>query len=95
MRHHRARLGQAAALLESASYQRVLERGFALVGDASGAPLRSIGAVAVGMDVRLHFHDGDAGARVTRVSGGGGSAAPRKKKAAKPTPGDGGQGSLL
>jgi exodeoxyribonuclease VII large subunit len=95
LRHHRARLGQAAALLESASYQRVLERGFALVGDAAGAPLRSIRAVAVGMDVALHFHDGDAGARVIRVSGGGGSAAPRKKKTAKPTPGDGGQGSLL
>ena len=94
LRDHRARLGQAAALLESASYQRVLERGFALVGDASGAPLRSIGAVAVGMDVGLHFHDGDAGATVNRVSG---SSAPRekKKKTPKPTPGDGGQGSLL
>ena len=97
LRDHRARLGQAAALLESASYQRVLERGFALVGDASGRPLRSIGAVAVGMDVGLHFHDGDAGATVTRVSGGGHSAprAPGKKKTTKPTPADDGQGSLL
>ena len=95
LRGHESRLGQAGALLESASYQRVLERGFAMVGDASGATLRSIRAVAVGMDVALHFHDGDAGARVIGVSGGGGSAGPRKKKTAKPPPGDGGQGSLL
>ena len=97
LRDRRARLGQAGALLESASYQRVLERGFALVGDASGRPLRSIGAVAVGMDLSVHFHDGDAGATVNRVSGSGGRPARRapRKKTAKPTPGDDGQGSLL
>ena len=96
LRDRGARLGQAMALLESASYQRVLERGFALVGDASGRPLRSIGAVAVGMDLSLHFHDGDAGATVNRVSGAGGSTLPaRRKKTAKPAPGNDGQGSLL
>ncbi len=94
LRDRRARLGQAGALLESMSYQRVLERGFALVGDASGRPLRYIGAVAVGMGVNVRFHDGDADATVTRVSGGGAPPA-RKKKTAKPPPDDDGQGSLL
>ena len=97
LRDRRARLDMAGELLESMSYERVLERGFALVEDAAGRPVYSIGAVAVGMDVRVSFHDGDADATVNRVSGGGGPAprAPKKKKTAKPPPGDGEQGSLL
>lgn len=80
-------LGNLGALLESYSYEHVLQRGFALVRDAADAPLTSAAALSAGMQVALQFHDGRIGATVD-----GAPAAPRKgaAKPAKPT-----QGSLL
>ncbi len=87
LRDRAARLQHAAALLDSMSYQRVLERGFALVQDTTGHPVTSAKALSPGMAIGLRFHDGEAGATVT--------GAGRKPRRAKPTAGDDGQGSLL
>jgi len=77
------RVKQAAALLESFSYQRVLERGFALVSDSSKNALSSAGDVKPGMGLSIQFHDG----KVTA------SASGKPAKAAKKD--DGKQGNLL
>jgi exodeoxyribonuclease VII large subunit len=90
------RYEKAGALLESYSYERVLERGFALVSDSAGHPVTSAAALAPGMEVGLRFRDGAAEAEITRT--GGDAAQPAKPKAkaapAKP-PRDGKQGRLL
>jgi exodeoxyribonuclease VII large subunit len=56
------RLGAAAQVLNAVSYRSVLERGFALVRDAAGAPLRRVGAIAHGQALRVEFADGEIGA---------------------------------
>ena len=87
-----------AALLESFSYERVLERGFALVADAAGNAVDSVARLTSGMDIRLRMRDGEAAARVTDAPGQPGPGdlgAPRKKPAAKKPGGNGRQGSLL
>ncbi|MDA8230846.1 MAG: exodeoxyribonuclease VII large subunit [Magnetospirillum sp.] len=78
------------ALLESYSYKKVLERGYAVVRDATGQPVISAEAARPGMEVTVEFTDGSVAARVE------GHAAPpaQGKKAAKPKS-DGRQGSLL
>jgi exodeoxyribonuclease VII large subunit len=92
VRERRRALDHFAALLESFSYQRVLERGFALVADGAGNPIESVAKLAPGMGVRLRLSDGEAGASITDVAGGGG----KKAKPKKPKPGgDGRQGTLL
>jgi len=58
------RLGRASDLLKGLSYERTLERGFAIVQDPSGAPVTSIGAATPGSDVSIRFHDGAVGATV-------------------------------
>jgi exodeoxyribonuclease VII large subunit len=45
-------------LLKSLSYQGVLERGFALVLDAKGAPIRATKAIKPGDEMALRFADG-------------------------------------
>jgi exodeoxyribonuclease VII large subunit len=98
-----ARVGSLAALLESYSYKGVLERGFVLVRDATGAPVLAADALAPGDAISLTFRDdGRVGARVESV---GGDAAPaeaarrkpatRRRPSAKPDDGDDPQGSLL
>jgi len=95
----RRRLEGTSALLESYSYQRVLERGFALVTDADGNTVASVAAVAAGDDVNLRLADGALGARITRGGTGGGGRKPEPKPKAKPKSkspkGDDRQGSLL
>jgi exodeoxyribonuclease VII large subunit len=90
------RLEAMAGLLESLSYQRVLERGFALVRDTAGAPLTAAAATRPGMEIAIRFQDGETGAVV--------AGAPRRTKPkakAKPDRRGGGgdgdepQGSLL
>lgn len=82
-------LAQTARLLDSLSYQRVLDRGYALVTDAKGKAVTSAKALRAGDDVTLNMKDGAVGARVT----GAGGAKP--KKTAKPKKNDDKQGSLL
>jgi exodeoxyribonuclease VII large subunit len=81
-------------LLTAYSYRGVLERGFALVRDGDGRPLRSAAAVDAGMRLDIEFADG----RVAATADGDRAAQP----VAKPKPrvrgsgeGPGGQGSLF
>ena len=91
-----ARAGQ---LLNAFSYRGVLSRGFALVRDQKGVPLRAAAAVGAGMRLDIEFADGRVGA----VADGTGGAARRKRprtrpKASKPkakSGGKSGQGSLF
>ncbi len=85
LRDVRWRLAQGAALLESCSYERVLDRGFALVRDDGDIPLLSAAALSPGMDVTISFHDGEAAATVKGA----------KRSRPKPPPGDDDQGRLL
>jgi exodeoxyribonuclease VII large subunit len=89
----RNRLTQASALLESYSYQRVLDRGFALVTDPDGAPVTSVKGLKTGDRLDLRLRDG------TRPVTVAGNAAPAKEKApGKPKtdkPDNGRQGQLL
>jgi exodeoxyribonuclease VII large subunit len=60
----RARLNAAGQFLNAVSYRNVLKRGFALVRDAEGAPLRSAAAASPGADIRIEFSDGEIAAAV-------------------------------
>jgi exodeoxyribonuclease VII large subunit len=57
-----ARLERAGQLLAAFSYRGVLERGFALVRDGDGHPLRAATAVGAGMRLDIEFADGHVGA---------------------------------
>ena len=89
------RLTAEGKLLDSLSYRGVLERGFALVRDAAGAPVFRAAELAPGMSIEIEFSDD---ARRATVDGAGAAAgAPRpKKRKTKPEPTDENpQGSLL
>jgi exodeoxyribonuclease VII large subunit len=58
------RLRHAAALLGSFSYERVLERGFALVQDRLGHVVTGVKALRPRLQVFLRFADGRAGATI-------------------------------
>ena len=60
-----AALHRLAGLLDSYSYERVLERGFVLVCDAKDGPVTSAAAVTSGMKLRLRFRDGERHAIAT------------------------------
>jgi len=91
------------SLLESYSYKGVLERGFVLVRDASGAPVLAADALTPGDGISLSFRDdGVVGATVDSVGGDAPDAKPAKprkpgikKKPTKTDPADDPQGSLL
>jgi exodeoxyribonuclease VII large subunit len=91
------RLRSAGQLLAAFSYRGVLARGFALVRDGAGHPLRSAAAVAGGMRLAIEFADG----RVAATADGGAPAKtepkPEPKADPKPRPrgGSGGQGTLF
>ena len=85
----------AAQLLAAFSYRGVLARGFALVRDAAGQPLRTAAAVSAGMPIEIEFSDGRVGARAddARVR-----CASRAAKPPRPRPrrgGGPGQGNLF
>jgi exodeoxyribonuclease VII large subunit len=90
-----ARCERDAQLLAAFSYRGVLARGFALVRDRTGQPLRTAASVAVGTAMDIEFADGHVGARVEVVQA---STAPRseparrRRRARGPDPG---QGSLF
>jgi exodeoxyribonuclease VII large subunit len=89
------RVRSAEQLLKAFSYQGVLARGFALVRDGEGHPLRSATAVTGAMKLEIEFSDG----RVAAMADGEGKPRPAAAKSrSKPKPhGDkpGGQGTLL
>ncbi len=100
-RRRLALLGQSK-LLATLSHKSVLERGFALVRDESGAMIRSAETLNTGQLIEVELKDG----RVkSRVEGAGSSPAPAPQKKAATTPkparrkkpdfDTGGQGSLF
>jgi exodeoxyribonuclease VII large subunit len=82
------RLGAATQVLNAVSYRSVLERGFALVRDAAGVPLRRAAAVAHGQGLRVEFADGEIGATAD------GHAEPQARRG-KPKAAKDDQGSLF
>jgi exodeoxyribonuclease VII large subunit len=63
------RLDSAAKLLSAFSYHSVLNRGFALVRDANGQPVRSVKATNAGMGVEIEFADGKTDAVIGKGGG--------------------------
>ncbi|MCL4768550.1 MAG: exodeoxyribonuclease VII large subunit [Hyphomicrobiaceae bacterium] len=103
--HQRARLSGLSKLLVSLGYQGVLERGFALVRDAGGRTIRSVGGVTPGAELQVELADGciDASARAVRPSRSAPQAPPLRiadpAQVRPPRPprggSQGGQGSLF
>jgi exodeoxyribonuclease VII large subunit len=96
VRSRRERLDAAAKLLTALSYQGVLGRGFALVRDAGGKPLRAASAVGPGQALSIEFADG----RVAATADGETPPRPVRSepKPAEPKParkGPEGQGNLF
>ena len=58
----RDRVRSCAQLVEAYSYHKVLNRGFALVRDAMGAPIRAAAAIVSGDYIEIEFSDGRIGA---------------------------------
>ena len=75
-----ARLERAERLLTAFSYREVLKRGFALVRDGEGRPLRTAAAVAAGMRLDIEFADGRVGAVADGERRGASRAAPARAK---------------
>ncbi len=107
LRQHQARVERAERLLAAFSYREVLKRGFALVRDGDGHPLRAAASVSGGMRLDIEFADG----RVVATADGDSPprertpqpraveapAAPARLKPRAKSGGDGsgGQGSLF
>ena len=89
----KARVERAERLLAAFSYREVLKRGFALVRDGEGRPLRAAASVAAGMRLDIEFSDGRVGAV---AEGEGTVAGPARTKPRRSGGGGaGGQGSLF
>jgi exodeoxyribonuclease VII large subunit len=88
------RLRSAGQLLSAYSYRGVLARGFALVRDGDGSPLRSAAAVGGGVRLEIEFSDGRVGA-VSDGDAAVSASAARPKPRRRGGGGPGGQGSLF
>jgi exodeoxyribonuclease VII large subunit len=88
-----ARCERDAQLLAAFSYRGVLARGFTLVRDHVGRPLRAAADVAPGMAIGIEFADGRVGARVETLQTASVERAepPRRRRRTA----DPGQGSLF
>ena len=82
------RIRTAGQLLNAFSYKGVLSRGFALIRDHKGIPLRAAGTIDAGMRLVIEFSDGRVGA----TADGAGVPTPPKPKSKIKGPG---QGSLF
>ena len=87
------RLRSAGQLLGAYSYRGVLARGFALVRDGDGRPLRTAAAVGPGTRLDIEFSDGRIGATADgeRAVSPPAKSKPRTRRGE----GSGGQGSLF
>lgn len=74
-------------LLQANSFERVLDRGFALVTNKEGVPIKKSSDASKGADVTLTFSDAKRAARldpdIAPKSGRGGDSAPSAKKSNK------------
>ena len=82
------KLQATARMLESLSYERVLDRGFSVVKDASGHIISSAKGLKTGDNVVLQFSDAQSTAQITGAGDvGTGTKKPTlKRKTAKPKP---------
>jgi exodeoxyribonuclease VII large subunit len=87
-----SRAGRGGELLAALSYRAVLARGFTLVRDAKGRPLRAAAAVSAGMLLDIEFSDGRVGAR---AEGGSTIERPADSTKARSRRGASGQGDLF
>ncbi|MCC6890635.1 MAG: exodeoxyribonuclease VII large subunit [Hyphomicrobiales bacterium] len=87
-----ARLESAGQLLTALSYRGVLERGFALVRDTAGNPLRRAAAIEPGQALDIEFADGRARASAQGAPAIAPVPAPRRRR--RSSSGEG-QGSLF
>ena len=85
-----SQLSGCAKLLRSLGPQSVLERGFALVLDHAGHPVRSADDATAGMRARVRFHDGEVPARFEQRQ-----ASERRDPVPRRRPSDADQGTLL
>ncbi len=85
----RSRLDAAGQLLNAFGYQQVLKRGYALVRDEQGLPVRKVAAISPGDRLSIEMSDGSVGA----VAEGESAVGTPKIKRGKPD--KGGQGSLF
>lgn len=91
----RRQYAQNERMLATVSYQSILERGFAIVRDADGTPIRRAAAIARGAMLAIQFADGVANAT---ADGGDTAAAPARPAAGRKSGkanGNSGQGSLF
>ena len=89
-----AALEQAGRLLDTNSFERVLDRGFALVADADGKPLKRSAEAATGVDVSIRFADATRAARLD-PDGPAPAPPPKPKRAVRAKPSVDGQDSLF
>ena len=68
LKNHQDHLKASGDLLESVSFQRVVERGFTVIWDKDGNPLTSAAAVEPGNNVTIEFADGKRDATITCAS---------------------------
>jgi len=85
-------------LLRAVSYRGVLARGFALVRNLDGRPLRAAAAITAGQRVDVEFSDGRvrAVAEISALTAPDATAPlPHPRLRRRRSDGDGGQGSLF
>ena len=87
-----ARCERDAQLLAAFSYRSVLARGFALVRDKAGRPMRTAAGLALGAPIGIEFADGSVSARVEAVQTTPRQEPPRPRRRRDRSPG---QGSLF
>ena len=92
-----ARVERAERLLMAFSYREVLKRGFALVRNGEGRPLRAAADVSTGIRLDIEFADGRVGAIADGEARPTPTPVPRAKSRQRGGEGGqgGGQGSLF
>jgi exodeoxyribonuclease VII large subunit len=90
-----ARLAAEGKLLDSVSYRKVLERGFALVRDAAGQPVLRAADATAGAAIEIEFTDGARAATIDGAASPPVRKTPRAKKPPRRGGGEDPQGSLL
>jgi exodeoxyribonuclease VII large subunit len=97
LRHRVTSLDRCGQLLTALSHRGVLARGFALVRDLEGRPLRQAAQVSAGMRLDVEFSDGHVrvSAEGSTAPAGKSESGPATKPRGRRGSGDPGQGSLF
>ncbi len=80
-------------LMRTLSYESVLDRGFAIVFDAAGQPVKQADSISAGDPLAIRFRDGDVAVVAREENAGERTKSVQTKKAH--APGSGNQGSLF